>query len=259
MYGMLHAVPPRMRTNPVSRSTRRQTAAFAVVAVALMAACSHSSSPETTAAKVNSERAEAYEKLDESADAVADLSDRLPDSVARDAKCIVVVPRLVKAGFIVGGQGGSGYATCRTSSGSWSAPAPIHIGGGSLGAQIGGQSTELVALVKTDKGMKALQSGSFKVGVDASASAGPVGTGRSSSTDISEGGDLISYARSKGLYAGANIDGATISVDDDAMKAVYGANHDLKSVLTGSVPAHTDAHSQRFLGVAQNGFGPGHQ
>jgi lipid-binding SYLF domain-containing protein len=208
---------------------------------------------------MDSERADAFKKLDESADAVADLSGRIPDSVARDAKCIVVVPNLVKAGFIVGGQGGSGYATCRTSSGSWSAPAPIHIGGGSLGAQIGGQSTELVALVKTDKGMKALQSGSFKVGVDASASAGPVGTGRESSTDISQGGDLISYGRSKGLYAGANIDGSTISVDDDAMKAMYGANHDLKEVLTGSVPARTDAHSQRFLGVAQNGFGPGHQ
>jgi len=257
--GMLHAGPMRMRTNPISRSTRRQTAAFAVVAVALIAACSHSSSKETTAAKLNSERADAYKKLEQSTDAVADLSGRIPDSVARDAKCIVVVPNLVKAGFVVGGQGGSGYATCRTSNGKWSAPAPIHIAGGSVGAQIGGQTTELVALVKTDKGMKALQSGNFKVGVDASASAGPVGTGRSSSTDISEGGDLVSYGRSKGLYAGANLDGTTISTDDDAMKAMYGSEHDLKSVLSGDVPAHTDTHSQRFLNVAQTGFGPGRQ
>jgi lipid-binding SYLF domain-containing protein len=255
---MSHADPARMRTNPILRSTRNRTAAFVVVAVASAAACSHESSPETTAAKVESERADAFQKLDESTDAVADLRSRIPDSVARDTKCIVVVPSLVKAGFIVGGQGGSGYATCRTSNGGWSAPAPIHITGGTLGAQIGGESTELVALVKTDKGMEALKSGNFKVGVDASATAGPVGTGRSTSTDISEGGDLVSYTRSKGLYAGANLDGTTISTDDDVMKAMYGSEHDMKAVLSGSVPAQQDPHSQRFLGVAQSGFGPGH-
>ena len=161
---------------------------------------------------------------------------------------------MVKAGVIVGGQSGKGYATCRSANG-WSAPAPITIGGGTFGAQLGAQSTELLALVTSEKGMNALSTGNFRVGVDASATAGPVGTGKGSSTDVAAGGDLISYSRSKGLFAGANLDGTTIKMDEDSSRALYGSTPELKTILSGSVavPSMTAAH--RFLGAVRTSFG----
>lgn len=246
------------RMNPVSPSRNSRAVAVVAGAVAL-AACSSSSktsSPETTAAKVESARAEALDRLDKSAQVVTDMSAKVPDDVAAGTKCLVVFPSIVKAGVIIGGQGGKGYATCQNARG-WSAPAPISIGGGTLGAQVGAQSTELIALVKSDKGMRALESGNFRVGVDASASAGPVGTGRGSSTGATEGGDLVSYSHAKGLYAGANLDGTTISADEDSTRALYGSKHELKALLGGNVSPPKEVASQRFLGAVQSGFGTG--
>jgi lipid-binding SYLF domain-containing protein len=244
--------------NPSSSNRTRRAAAIALGVLAL-AACSSSSktsSPETTAAKVESARAEALDRLDKSAQVTTDIRGKIPDDVASSAKCVVVFPSLVKAGVIIGGQGGKGFATCQNA-GSWSAPAPISIGGGTLGAQIGAQSTELVALVESDRGKRALESGNFRVGVDASAAAGPVGTGRSSSTGATEGGDLVSYSHAKGLYAGANLDGTSITQDEDATRALYGSRHDLKSLLDGKVATPKDAPAQRFLDAARSGFGSG--
>jgi SH3 domain-containing YSC84-like protein 1 len=229
-------------------------------AVAL-AACSPSSSSsssapsaETTAAKVASERADAVDRLEQSAQLVTQLGEKVPDRVAARARCLVVIPSLVKAGIVVGGQSGKGFATCETAKG-WSAPAPITIGGGTLGAQLGVASTELLALVTSEKGMNGLMSGNFKLGVDASATAGPVGTGRGSSTDVSEGGDLVSYSRSKGLFAGANLEGSTITADEDTTRALYGSPHDLKAFFGGSVTAPNEPASQRFLSAVRGGFG----
>lgn len=241
-------------------SPNRSRQAIAIVAgVLALAACSSSSkssSPETTAAKVESARADALDRLDKSAQVVGDMRGKIPDDVAGGAKCLVVFPSIVKAGVIVGGQGGKGFATCHNSAG-WSAPAPISIGGGTLGAQLGAQSMEVVALIESDRGMRALQSGNFRVGVDASASAGPVGTGKGSSTGATEGGDLVSYSHAKGLYAGANLDGTTISADDDSTRALYGSKHELKTLLAGSVPAPNEPAVQRFLGAVKSGFGTG--
>lgn len=224
-------------------------------AVAL-AACSSSSSQsaETTAAKVASARADALERLDKSAQLVAQLGEKVPVGVAKRTQCIVVIPALVKAGVIVGGQSGSGYATCESANG-WSAPAPITISGGSVGAQLGVASTELLALVTSEKGMNALMTGNFRIGVDASATAGPVGTGRSSSTDFSEGGDLVSYAHAKGLFAGANLDGSTIKPDEDATRALYGSPLEMKTVLRGGVAAPKEPASERFISAVRSGFG----
>jgi lipid-binding SYLF domain-containing protein len=127
--------------------------------------------------------------------------------------------------------------------------------GGTLGAQLGVASTELLALVTSDKGMNALMSGNFKVGVDASATAGPVGTGRGSSTDVSAGGDLVSYSRSKGLFAGANLEGTTIKADEDATRALYGSPHEMQVLLRGGVPAPDEPAAQRFLSAVRGGFG----
>lgn len=229
-------------------------AAAAFFALTACSSSSSSQSTETTAAKADSAAAAAVERLDQSASVVTDLGGKIPADVAGRARCLVVVPSMVKAGVIVGGQSGKGYATCRSAQG-WSAPAPITIGGGTFGAQLGAQSTELLALVTTEKGMNALASGNFRVGVDASATAGPVGTGRGKSTDVSSGGDLVSYSRSKGLFAGANLDGTTIKVDEDSSRALYGSTPELKTILTGgvTVPSMTAAH--RFLGAVRTSFG----
>jgi lipid-binding SYLF domain-containing protein len=239
--------------NLLSRTSRRGAVVAGAVA---LAACSSSSSQsaETTAAKVAPARADALDRLDQSAQLVTQIGARVPAGVAARTQCLVVIPSLVKAGVVVGGQSGKGYATCETASG-WSAPAPITIGGGTLGAQLGASSTELLALVTSEKGMNALMTGNFRVGVDASATAGPVGTGRGSSTDIAAGGDLVSYSRAKGLFAGANLDGTTIKADEDATRALYGSPHEMNALLRGGVSAPNEPASQRFLSAVRGGFG----
>ena len=239
--------------NLLTRTSRR--AAVAAGAAAL-AACSSSSSQtaETTAAKVASARADALERLDQSAQLVTQMGEKVPERVAKRTQCVVVIPALVKAGVVVGGQSGKGYAACETANG-WSSPAPITISGGTIGAQLGVASTELLALVTSEKGMNALMTGSFRVGVDASATAGPVGTGRGSSTDVSEGGDLVSYSRAKGLFAGANLDGTTIKADEDSTRALYGTPQEMKTVLRGGVAAPNEPAAQRFISVVRSGFG----
>jgi lipid-binding SYLF domain-containing protein len=239
-------------------SHNSQTIAVVAGAVAL-AACSSSSSSqsaETTAAKADSARADTLERLDQAAQVVTQLGSQIPDEVAARTQCVIAVPSMVKAGVIIGGAGGKGYATCQNASG-WSAPAPISIGGGTFGAQLGVQSTELLALVETEKGMNALATGNFKVGVDASATAGPVGTGRGTGTDISSGGDLVSYSRSKGLFAGANLNGTSVTRDDDASRALYGSPYELKAILDGRVAPPNMPASQRFLNAVSTGFGKG--
>jgi lipid-binding SYLF domain-containing protein len=234
--------------------------AVLLIAAAALAACSSSSSSsattETTAAKVDSERADLYKRLDDSTQLAKDLRSKIPDSVAVRAQCVVIVPSLVKAGLVVGGEGGSGYATCQTANG-WSGPAPISIGGGTLGAQIGVQSTEVVAVVTSMKGMQALASGNFRVGVDASASAGPVGTGRGTATDMPSSTDVVSYSRAKGLFAGANLSGSTIKADDDAIRAIYGAPHGLVDILGGKVPPPNAPATDRFLSTMRASYGKG--
>lgn len=237
----------------LSRTGRRGAAVAGAVA---LAACSSSSSQsaETTAAKVASTRADAVERLEKSTQLVTQIGEKVPGRVAARTQCVVVIPALVKAGVIVGGQSGKGYATCESANG-WSAPAPITISGGTVGAQLGVASTELLALVTSEKGMNALMTGSFRVGVDASATAGPVGTGRGSSTDVSSGGDLVSYSRAKGLFAGANLDGSTIKADEDSTRALYGSPHKMNEVLRGGVAAPDEAAAQRFLSAVRGGFG----
>lgn len=223
-----------------------------------LAACSSSSSSgksaETTAARVESARADALERLDQSAELVTSFAERIPEPVAERARCLVVVPSLVKGGVLIGGEGGKGYATCQVAN-AWSAPAPVSVAGGSFGAQLGVQSTELVALVSTEKGMNALASGNFRVGVDASASAGPVGTGRATSADVQSGSDLVSYARSKGLFAGATLNGSDINGDAEATRALYGSRYELNAILGGRVPPPNVPAVQRFLSAVEAGFG----
>jgi SH3 domain-containing YSC84-like protein 1 len=159
----------------------------------------------------------------------------IPEEVLGSAKCIAVVPTLLKGGFIVGAAHGRGMATCRTPDG-WSAPAPFSISGGSFGFQIGAQGVDLVMLVMNDRGMQALLSSKFKLGADASAAAGPVGRHAEAATDWKMRSEVLTYSRARGLFAGVTLNGAWIAQDDSATREIYGREVPFKSILTGAVP-----------------------
>jgi SH3 domain-containing YSC84-like protein 1 len=160
----------------------------------------------------------------------------IPEEVLDHAKCIAVVPHMIKGGFVVGAEHGRGVASCRTAHG-WSAPAFFAITGGSWGLQIGVEGVDLVMVIQNEKGMQQLLSSKFQLGGDASAAAGPVGRHASANTDWKMDAEVLTYSRAKGAFAGLDLSGAAIRQDDDSMKAVYGPDVDQKSVLDGHVKA----------------------
>src|SRR6476659_7407592 len=160
----------------------------------------------------------------------------IPEEVLSNAKCILVVPNLIKGGFIFGGKHGRGVATCRTSDG-WSAPAFVSVGGGSWGLQIGVEGVDLVMLVMNDQGFQHLLSSKFQLSGEGSAAAGPVGRHASAGTDWKMNTQMLTYSRSKGLFAGITLEGAVVQQDDDSTKAIYGKNVGFRKVLIGDVKA----------------------
>jgi len=166
----------------------------------------------------------------------------IPQEVVDHAKCIAVVPHLVKGGFVFGAEGGRGAATCRTAHG-WSAPAFFDVEGGSWGLQIGVEGIDLVMVIQNDKGMQDLLSSKFQVGADASAAAGPVGRHASADTDWKMDAEILTYSRAKGVFAGLTLNGAAVHQDEDAMKAVYGPGVTTHAVLYGQVPPPPGAHA----------------
>jgi len=173
----------------------------------------------------------------------------IPEEVLDHAKCIAVVPHLLKGGFVFGAENGRGVATCRTAEG-WSAPAFFAITGGSWGLQIGIEGIDLVMIIQNDKGMRRLLQSKFELGADASAAAGPVGRHASADTDWKLNTEILTYSRAKGAFAGLTLDGASIRRDDDSMEAIYGRNVSTRAVLTGRVKA-TES-SERFLNAVRN-------
>ncbi len=159
----------------------------------------------------------------------------IPNSVLDKSQCIAVFPQVIKGGFIIGARGGRGVASCRTGAG-WSAPAYFDIKGGSIGPQIGAQATDFVLLFIGDDGMKSLLKSKFEMGGDASVAAGPVGRQAGASTDLRLDAQILSYSRSKGLFAGLELKGAVISVDESDMKSAYGAGVTAADALTGKKP-----------------------
>jgi len=168
----------------------------------------------------------------------------IPEDVLSSAKCIGVVPSMIKGGFIVGGRYGKGLATCRTKNG-WSAPAPITIAGGSWGLQFGGEAVDLVMLVMNDQGMHNLLRSKFKLGADASVAAGPVGRDASGNTDWKMRAQVLTYSRSRGVFAGITLNGAVIKQEKDDTRLLYGKLIPFDSILAGKVPAPAGTH--RFL------------
>ena len=191
-------------------------------------------------------------RIDESAKVLNEImatpDKAIPDKVMRDAKCIVVIPSMVKIAIGFGGNHGKGVATCRTESG-WSAPAPVTITGGSWGLQLGGQAVDLVMIVTNDQGMQHLLSSKFKLGADASAAAGPVGRDAAADTDIKMRAEVLTYSRARGLFAGIDLSGSSLTQDKDENRLLYGSFMPFSEILSGKV--RPTASSEPFLSAVR--------
>jgi lipid-binding SYLF domain-containing protein len=158
----------------------------------------------------------------------------IPEEILEHAKCVAVVPHLLKGGFIFGAENGRGVATCRTADG-WSAPAFFTITGGSWGLQIGVEGVDLVMIIQDERGMQHLINSNFQLGGDASAAAGPVGRHASADTDWKLNIEVLTYSRARGAFAGITLTGADIRRDDDSTEAIYGHDVSTKRILRGEV------------------------
>lgn len=175
----------------------------------------------------------------------------IPGSILRGASCVVVIPSYKKAAFVVGAEYGQGVATCRTPRG-WSAPVCVQMEGGSFGFQIGGQATDLVMIAMNDQGLQDMLKNKFKLGADAAASAGPVGRDAAAGTDWKMNAEFLTYSRSKGLFAGINLDGTVVSQNQNDTRVLYGADLPFATVLKGSEPVPAEANS--FVGTVARYF-----
>ncbi len=159
----------------------------------------------------------------------------IPEEVLEHAKCVAVIPHMVKGGFVFGAEGGKGVATCRTADG-WSAPAFITISGGSWGLQIGVEAVDVVMIFQNDNAMQKLLESNFQVGGDASAAAGPVGRHAEAGTDWKLDTEILTYSRAKGAFAGLTLTGASLRQDNDSRRAIYGRKATTRALLSGRVP-----------------------
>ena len=186
--------------------------------------------------------AKAMDSLDASADVLTDLmraSDKgVPQDLLNHARCVVVVPGMKKAGFILGAKYGRGFAVCRKAGGAgWSAPAAIRVEGGSVGFQIGGSEEDVLMLVQGDKGMNHLLADKFTLGGDATVAAGPIGRDATAQTDAEMHAEILSYSRARGLFAGISLQGATLRPDSETDHELYGRNVSNRNILHGTVAA----------------------
>jgi lipid-binding SYLF domain-containing protein len=166
----------------------------------------------------------------------------IPEEVLEHAKCIAVVPHMLKGGFIFGAENGRGVATCRTAEG-WSAPAFFTITGGSWGLQIGVEGVDLVMIIQNERGMQHLINSNYQLGGDASAAAGPVGRHASADTDWKLNTEVLTYSRARGAFAGLTLTGADIRRDDDSTEAIYGHDISTRHILRGEVAVPASAHA----------------
>ena len=180
----------------------------------------------------------ATDRLDASADVLSDMmhaGDKgIPQDLLNRAQCVVVVPNMKKGGFIWGAKYGRGYAMCRKQGGAgWTAPAGMRIEGGSFGLQIGGSEADVVLLINSDKGMKHLLEDKFTMGANANVSAGPVGRDASAQTDAALHAEILSYSRSRGIFAGVSLEGASLRPDKEADRELYGRDVTNREILMG--------------------------
>jgi lipid-binding SYLF domain-containing protein len=167
---------------------------------------------------------------------ILNVPDDIPQDLLSKAECVIVYPSVLKAAFIVGGSYGRGAMTCRTGTnfrGPWSAPSMMALEGGSFGFQIGGQATDFVLLVMNDRGAQSILSSKVKLGGDASVAAGPKGRTASAESDVTLRAEVLSYSRSRGLFAGISLEGSTVRPDNDANERLYGKKVSAKEIIFG--------------------------
>lgn len=206
----------------------------------------------TSLGSAESKRESSKDRLDNAGNVLREImaapDNGIPEEILDHAKCVAVVPHMIKGGFVFGAENGRGVATCRTANG-WSAPAFFAITGGSWGLQIGVEGVDLVMIIQNEKGMQHLLASKFQIGADASAAAGPVGRHASADTDWKLNTEILTYSRAKGAFAGLTLSGASIRRDDDSMQAIYGRQVSTRDVLTGRVAA--TASAEPFLNAVR--------
>ena len=209
------------------------------VAIALLTLCA------VVPTRADQTKTEVQSRMDTATTVLHDLAatpDKgIPDEVYKSAKCVAVVPHMIKGAFIFGGKHGRGLATCRLPDGSWSAPAFLSISGGSWGLQAGVENIDLVMMIMTDEGARHLLENKFQVGASAYGAAGPVGRPASAGVDWKLDTQILTYSRSKGLFAGIDLNGSWIEHDTDSTKAMYGQDLSTTELLTGKVPVPNEA------------------
>jgi SH3 domain-containing YSC84-like protein 1 len=172
---------------------------------------------------------------------ILDIPDDIPQSLLDKADCVIVLPSVLKAAFMIGGSYGRGAMTCRSGDnfqGPWGAPTMMALEGGSFGFQIGGQATDFVLLVMNQDGARAILNSKVKLGANASAAAGPVGRDAEADTDVTLRAEVLTYSRSRGLFAGISLEGSTLRPDNDANARIYGKTLDAKEIsLHSAVPS----------------------
>jgi len=227
---------------------------FAAV-VAALPAFAQDDSANTGKTSGNQNQTDVTKRLNDAAEDLNKLTNagdnNIPQSILADAKCIAIVPSLVKGGFIVGAQHGRGVATCRTPKG-WSAPAFFVITGGSWGAQIGVEGVDLVMLFMNNEGAEKLLAANWKIGADAGIAAGPFGRDASANTDWKMNSGILTYSRAKGVFAGATLNGANVRADADSIRSFYGKMYNFRDLLTGQVAPPAAAH--QFLSQIRQNF-----
>jgi lipid-binding SYLF domain-containing protein len=225
------------------KSQRRLTNCLAILAVSVLVMAGTSWAEDTS---------DVEKRIQKSADVLNEImgtpDKAIPDKVMSDAKCIAVVPSMVKIAVGFGGNHGKGIATCRTEHG-WSAPAPITVTGGSWGLQLGGQAIDLVMVITNDGGMQHLLASKFKIGADASAAAGPVGRDTGADTDWKMRAEVLTYSRARGLFAGVDLSGSAITQDRDETRVLYDRMEPFGDILNGKVAP--PAGSEPFLATVR--------
>jgi lipid-binding SYLF domain-containing protein len=183
------------------------------------------------------------ERLTAATETLAELKTTISHDLANKAVCAIVVPGMKKGGFIVGGKYGRGFASCRNDRGGWTAPAGMRIEGGSFGLQIGGEGSDVIILVMNKSGMEKLLKSKFTLGGDASVAAGPVGREGDAQTDALMHAEMLTWAKSRGAFAGVSLDGSTMRPDDEANKELYGEKATNPDILAGKFPVPAEAKS----------------
>jgi len=221
--------------------------------LACLAACAWAQTNSASGTDQNGSSSAATSELQQATEVIEHMTTTAPDKaipqqVLAGAKCVAVIPKLVKGAFVVGGEHGTGVATCRAN-GSWSPPAPFSVSGISWGPKIGGKSTDLVMFIMNEQGMNDLMAGHIKVGADVSAAVGPVGREAAASAGWKAG--ILTYSSSKGAFVGASLNGAELHADNHAIESWYGKKLAFKDILEGNAQMPNE-QARAFVNAVQN-------